>query len=159
MLNVVIIIYFKKGDIIRLRERVKTFDLTVADVSNLIKFQREIQSAFDMNTTQSKLSNAISAITGLYGIIGTFYSLPYSYASGIAALVIDTANQMYQDSTSSGSTLCRYGYYGLTDLHYEMTSRDWRQVRVQFGMLEFLDQGWQMVTSEDYTLISVDGQH
>ncbi|WP_278524453.1 hypothetical protein [Clostridium cochlearium] len=41
-----------------------------------------------MNTTQSKLSNAISAITGLYGIIGTFYSLPYSYASGIAALVL-----------------------------------------------------------------------
>lgn len=42
MLNVVIIIYFKKGDIMRLRRRVKTFNLTVADVSNLIKFQREI---------------------------------------------------------------------------------------------------------------------
>ena len=137
----------------RRRETWQTMELTVNDIDELIYYQRQMIKAFNKSNSKTEIQRLIQTVAVKIIMNKLKFSKTLSTLATAVKAVIDdvTATEI----RSVKSTM-EYGEDGLYYLKQQMTRRGYKKVTVEFGVLYFLDEGFKVISSDNYELISVD---
>ena len=138
------------------KESIQTLNLSKANVEELLEYQIVMKQAFEKSKSKSEIQKILEvAAIAAVGRALSFSKILAALATSVRLVLDDiTTNEV----TAIRSTMT-YGINGLTALNTLMRTKGYKNVTVKFGILTFVDEGYKVVSSDTYTLVSVDGMN